>query len=83
MDFGTIRERMDTKDGAGYKHIQEICDDIRLVFSNALTYNAAGTDVHVMATTISEKFEEKWKAILVPKIQEEVCRPFKCHLLSS
>jgi hypothetical protein len=75
MDLGTIRDKMevkDTKDGAGYKHIQDVCDDIRLVFSNAMTYNQVGTDVHVMAKTLSEKFEEKWKATFEPKLQEEV-----------
>ncbi|KAL2629149.1 hypothetical protein R1flu_013835 [Riccia fluitans] len=71
MDLGTIRDKMDAKDGAGYKHIQEICDDIRLVFSNAMAYNQSGSDVHVMAKTLSEKFEEKWKTVLEPKLQEE------------
>ncbi|KAH9569890.1 hypothetical protein CY35_02G013400 [Sphagnum magellanicum] len=71
MDFGTIRDRMDAKDGTGYKHIQEICDDVRLVFSNATSYNQDGSDVHTMAKTLSDKFEEKWKAIVEPKLAEE------------
>lgn len=71
MDLGTIRNRMDAKDGSGYKHVQEICDDVRLVFSNAMTYNQEGTDVHVMAKTLSEKFEDKWKTVLEPKVLEE------------
>ncbi|KAL3696229.1 hypothetical protein R1sor_010305 [Riccia sorocarpa] len=71
MDLGTIRDRMDAKDGTGYKHVQEICDDIRLVFRNAMAYNQDGTDVHVMAKTLSEKFEEKWRTVLEPKLQEE------------
>eukprot|EP00249_Psilotum_nudum_P015529 c25376_g1_i1 orf=278-1279(+) len=71
MDFGTIRNRMDAKDGSGYKHVQEICDDLRLVFANAMTYNQEGTDVHVMARTLSEKFEDKWKSVLEPKMLEE------------
>jgi hypothetical protein len=81
MDFGTIRDRMDAKDGTGYKHIQEICDDVRLVFSNATSYNQDGSDVHTMAKTLSDKFEEKWKALVEPKLAEEVL-PFvtKKHL---
>ncbi|KAH8969130.1 hypothetical protein BDL97_02G018200 [Sphagnum fallax] len=71
MDFGTIRDRMDAKDGTGYKHIQEICDDVRLVFSNATSYNQDGSDVHTMAKTLSDKFEEKWKALVEPKLAEE------------
>lgn len=71
MDFGTIRNRMEAKDGTGYKHVQEICEDVRLVFSNAMTYNQEGTDVHLMAKTLSEKFEDKWKTSLEPKVIEE------------
>ncbi|MCO5595611.1 hypothetical protein L7F22_049656 [Adiantum nelumboides] len=71
MDLGTIRNRMEAKDGTGYRHVQEICDDVRLVFSNAMTYNQEGTDVHVMAKTLSEKFEDKWKTSLEPKVIEE------------
>ena len=72
MDLGTIRNKMEAKDGSGYKHVQEICDDVRLVFSNAMTYNQEGTDVHVMAKTLSEKFEDKWKTALEHKVIEEV-----------
>ncbi|KAJ7556744.1 hypothetical protein O6H91_05G096300 [Diphasiastrum complanatum] len=73
MDFGTIREKMNNpKEGAGYRNIQEICEDVRLVFSNAMTYNQEGTDVHIMAKTLSEKFEEKWKIVLEPKLHEEM-----------
>lgn len=72
MDLGTIRDKMDAKDASAYKHVQDICDDIRLVFSNAMSYNQDGTDVHVMAKTLSDKFEEKWKALLEPKLAEEV-----------
>lgn len=72
MDLGTIRNKMEAKDGSGYKHVQEICEDVRLVFSNAMTYNQEGTDVHVMAKTLSEKFEDKWKTALEPKVIEEV-----------
>lgn len=72
MDLGTIREKLDAKNGAGYKHIQEICDDVRLVFTNAMSYNQDGSDVYVMAKTLSDKFEEKWKTALEPKLAEEV-----------
>ncbi|GBG65178.1 hypothetical protein CBR_g49972 [Chara braunii] len=74
MDLGTIRDRMDATDGTRYEHPQQICDDIRLVFSNAMTYNQEGTDVYVMARTLSEKFEEKWRTSLEPKLNEEANR---------
>ncbi|EFJ10360.1 hypothetical protein SELMODRAFT_159527, partial [Selaginella moellendorffii] len=71
MDFRTIREKMEAKDGSGYRSVQEIAEDVRLVFSNAMTYNEVGTDVYVMAKTLSEKFEEKYKFVLEPKLLEE------------
>jgi len=73
MDFGTIRRKMDAKDATGYKNVCDICEDVRLVFKNAVTYNDDQSDVHVMAKTLSQKFEEKWKT-LWPKVNEEEAR---------
>lgn len=70
MDLGTIKNKLDVKDGLGYQHVQEVCDDVRLVFSNAMTYNPEGSDVYVMSKTLSDKFEEKWKTLIEPKLQE-------------
>lgn len=70
MDFSTIKNQMEAKDGTGYKHIREICSDVRLVFKNAMKYNYEKSDVHVMAKVLLEKFEEKWLQIL-PKVVEE------------
>ncbi|KAG8390630.1 hypothetical protein BUALT_Bualt01G0103500 [Buddleja alternifolia] len=70
MDFSTIKNQMEAKDGAGYKHVREICSDVRLVFKNAMKYNDGKSDVHVMAKTLLEKFEEKWLQLL-PKVTEE------------
>ncbi|KAG0564333.1 hypothetical protein M758_8G097700 [Ceratodon purpureus] len=74
MDMGTIKNRMDAKDASGYQHVQEVCDDMRLVFSNAMTYNPEGSDVYVMSKTLSDKFEEKWKSLIEPKLHEEELR---------
>lgn len=71
MDLGTIKNRMDAKDASGYQHVQEVGDDMRLVFSNAMTYNPEGSDVYVMTKTLSDKFEEKWKSLIEPKLHEE------------
>lgn len=71
MDFGTIKIKMDAKDGTGYKNVREIYADVRLVFKNAMKYNDEKDDVHVMAKTLLEKFEEKWLQLL-PKVAEEV-----------
>jgi len=62
---------MEAKDGTGYKNVREIYADVRLVFKNAMKYNDERDDVHVMARTLLEKFEEKWLPLL-PKVAEEV-----------
>ncbi|GAV80099.1 Bromodomain domain-containing protein [Cephalotus follicularis] len=70
MDFSTIKKKMEAKDGTGYKNVREIYADVRLVFKNAMKYNDEREDVHVMAKTLLEKFEEKWLQLL-PKVAEE------------
>ncbi|KAL3650025.1 hypothetical protein CASFOL_006428 [Castilleja foliolosa] len=70
MDFSTIKNQMEGKDGTGYKHVRDICADVRLVFKNAMRYNDDKSDVHVMAKSLLEKFEDKWLQFL-PKVTEE------------
>ncbi|KAL1819243.1 hypothetical protein ACET3Z_014112 [Daucus carota] len=70
MDFSTIKNQMEAMDGAGYKHVREIYADMLLVFNNAMKYNDETSDVHSMAKTLLEKFEEKWLQLL-PKVTEE------------
>ncbi|XP_007040965.2 PREDICTED: transcription factor GTE1 isoform X1 [Theobroma cacao] len=70
MDFGTIKSKMEAKDGIGYNNVREIYADVRLVFKNAMKYNDERHDVHIMAKTLLEKFEEKWLQLL-PKVAEE------------
>uniref|UniRef100_A0A6N2LT09 Bromo domain-containing protein n=1 Tax=Salix viminalis TaxID=40686 RepID=A0A6N2LT09_SALVM len=70
MDFSTIKNQMEAKDGTGYKNVREIFADVRLVFKNAMKYNDERSDVHVMAKTLLGKFEEKWLQFL-PKVTEE------------
>ncbi|KAF1001656.1 hypothetical protein AG4045_003086 [Apium graveolens] len=70
MDFSTIKNQMDAKDGAGYKHVREIYADMLLVFNNAMKYNDETSEVYSMAKGLLEKFEEKWLQLL-PKVIEE------------
>ena len=44
MDFGTIKRKMNAKDGSGYKNVREIYSDVRLVFENAMKYNGEKND---------------------------------------
>ncbi|KAK8673452.1 hypothetical protein V6N13_111787 [Hibiscus sabdariffa] len=60
MDLGTIKKK---KDSGGYANPWEFYDDVRLTFSNAMTYNPPGNDVHVMADTLNKFFEVRWKNI--------------------
>lgn len=71
MDFSTIKNQMEAKDGTGYKDVRQICADVRLVFKNAMKYNDERSNVHFMAKTLLAKFEEKWLQLL-PKVTEEV-----------
>lgn len=70
MDFSTIKNKIEAKDGTGYKHVRELCADVRLIFKNAIKYNNERDDVHVMAKTLLARFEEKW-LLLLPKVDEE------------
>ncbi|KAK7250690.1 hypothetical protein RIF29_33280 [Crotalaria pallida] len=71
MDFSTIKSKMEAKDGSGYKNVREIYADVRLIFKNAMKYNDDEKhDIHVMAKTLLEKFEEKWLQLL-PKVVDE------------
>ena len=45
-------------------------EDVRLVFRNARSYNDPGSDVHAMARTLQEKFEDRYAASIVPRLVE-------------
>ncbi|GJZ94906.1 transcription factor GTE1-like protein [Tanacetum coccineum] len=70
MDFSTIDKKWKAKDGSGYTNVREMYADVRLIFKNAMKYNKETHDVHVMAKTLLDKFEEKWLQLL-PKVDEE------------
>ncbi|XP_047334011.1 transcription factor GTE4-like [Impatiens glandulifera] len=60
MDLGTIKSRLARN---WYKSPREFAEDVRLTFSNAMTYNPKGQDVHIMAEEVSNVFEEKYADI--------------------
>lgn len=69
MDFGTIKKNLD---GGVYTHPEQFVQHVRLVFDNARMYNKPGSDVHVMATTLQEKFEDRCASSITPRIVEEM-----------
>ncbi|GAB4860488.1 hypothetical protein Ancab_035646 [Ancistrocladus abbreviatus] len=60
MDLGTIKRKMPSGE---YSSPLGFAADVRLTFSNAMTYNPPGNDVHFMAKTLSKFFEVRWRAI--------------------
>jgi hypothetical protein len=67
MDLGTIKKKLQSKH---YPSPAEFADDIRLTFSNAMTYNPKGHDVYVMAELLKNMFEDWWKN-MTKKLEDE------------
>lgn len=53
MDLSTIMTKLQKNH---YSSMTDFVKDVELVFSNARTYNPPGTDVHLMANTLSNYF---------------------------
>ncbi|KAL7207987.1 hypothetical protein ACSBR1_029858 [Camellia fascicularis] len=60
MDLGTIKSKIASSE---YSSALEFVADVRLTFSNAMTYNPPGNDFHIIADTLSKFFEARWKVI--------------------
>ncbi|CAA7038724.1 unnamed protein product [Microthlaspi erraticum] len=60
MDFGTVKSKLTS---GTYSSPSEFSADVRLTFSNAMTYNPRGNDVYVMAESLCKFFEVRWKTI--------------------
>ncbi|THG20904.1 hypothetical protein TEA_016945 [Camellia sinensis var. sinensis] len=60
MDLGTIKSKIASSE---YLSVLEFVADVRLTFSNAMTYNPPGNDFHIIADTLSKFFEARWKVI--------------------
>ncbi|KAI3920854.1 hypothetical protein MKW92_003056 [Papaver armeniacum] len=60
MDFGTVKSKIANGE---YSSPLGFLADVRLTFSNAMTYNPPGHDVHTMAGQLRTFFEARWKVI--------------------
>ncbi|KAI3830678.1 hypothetical protein MKX03_005424, partial [Papaver bracteatum] len=60
MDLGTVKSKIANGE---YSSPLGFRDDVRLTFSNAMTYNLPGNEVHTMACELSNFFEVRWKGI--------------------
>ncbi|PON95301.1 Bromodomain containing protein [Trema orientale] len=70
MDLGTVKRKIAS---GSYSNPMEFFADVRLTFTNAMTYNPPGNDVHIMADTLNKFFEVRWKAIekKLPKLDSQ------------
>ncbi|CAI8597550.1 unnamed protein product [Vicia faba] len=78
MDLGTVKSKLTS---GKYSNLMDFAADVKLTFSNALTYNPPGNDVHSMATTLNKAFQTKWKSIekKIPVIDHRVSSELSKH----
>jgi len=62
MDLGTIKKKLGSK--SQYKDVFKVAEDVRLVWTNCMTYNADGSDFYILAQNLSKKFEDKFTKLL-------------------
>lgn len=60
MDLGTIKKKLTS---GQYSSPLDFLADVRLTFSNAMTYNPPGNHFHLLADTLCKFFEMRWKLI--------------------
>ncbi|KAL3515444.1 hypothetical protein ACH5RR_022346 [Cinchona calisaya] len=65
MDLGTVKSKLASN---GYSTAEEFARDVKLTFSNAMRYNPADDDVHVMAKQLHYMFTRRWR-LLVDKLK--------------
>jgi hypothetical protein len=61
MDLGSVRTRL--KKGH-YKTLFQVAEDVRLVWTNCMTYNADGSDFYKLADSLQKKWDEKYAKLL-------------------
>jgi hypothetical protein len=57
MDLGLVVKKLDQKQ---YRTLYDCSYDVRLVWSNCMTYNADGSDFYILASNLSKRWEEKY-----------------------
>lgn len=60
MDLGTVKSNLGKN---FYSSPMDFADDVRLTFTNAMTYNPKGHDVYVMADQLLIRFEELFRPV--------------------
>jgi Bromodomain/Bromodomain extra-terminal - transcription regulation len=61
MDLGTIKSKIKKRE---YKTLYQVNEDVRIVWSNCMTYNADGSDFYKLAELLKKKWDEKYQKLL-------------------
>ncbi len=56
MDLGTVKKNVTARK---YNTIAEAAEDVRLVWTNCMTYNADGSDFFMLAKSLNKKWDER------------------------
>mmetsp|Transcript_36815 Transcript_36815/g.41975 ORF Transcript_36815/g.41975 Transcript_36815/m.41975 type:complete len:242 (-) Transcript_36815:331-1056(-) len=62
MDLGTIKKKLSSK--SQYRDVFKVAEDVRLVWTNCMMYNADGSDFYILAQNLAKKFEDKLKKLI-------------------
>lgn len=63
MDLGTIRQKLKSKPPQ-YKTLFQVGEDVRLVWTNCMTYNQDGSDFYKLANQLHHRWDEKYTKLL-------------------
>lgn len=69
MDLGTVKSKLEKN---MYNSPSSFAEDIRLTFSNAMTYNPEGHDVHNLAKQLLQFFEERWNILHAEHVESKM-----------
>lgn len=60
-DLGSIKKKIEEQ---GYEKVEDIANDIRLVWSNCMLYNRDGSEYYHLANKFSKSFEETYQTFV-------------------
>ena len=88
MDVGTLTKNL--AEGK-YKNVNDCTDDMRLIWTNALVYNAQGSAIYKQAKNLSDMWEGLWAVsetgradpMRPPSTDEQIRFADNCHQLSN
>ena len=60
MDLGTIKRRLER---GQYSTAHQVAEDVRLVWSNCMAYNADGSDFWLLAKSYARRFEDRYRKV--------------------